>query len=37
MSAKDMLQSFFDEVLKPAITQAVTKADNTAEPRADRR
>ena len=26
MSANDMLQSFFDEVLKPAITQAVTKA-----------
>lgn len=26
MSANDMFQSFFDEVLKPAITQAVTKA-----------
>ena len=26
MSANDMFQTFFDEVLKPAITHAVTKA-----------
>lgn len=26
MSANDKFQTFFDEVLKPAITQAVTKA-----------